>query len=175
MEKSSDARLKSHFISEFADKYGGHARAKAALRDWREICKATGIPEKYCEDMFREGGVRRVLSFCMGGSSRSKQDRNVWIQMISDRSAALRRGAPIYLDGFCFRKSTNPMKKYDAFLGGKKVASFGATGYEQYRDAIGIYLADDHMDPARRRNYFTRHGSAAPRLSPKWFSHNYLW
>jgi hypothetical protein len=174
-EKGIDCKLQQHFVEEFTELFGSAARAKDALREWREICRATKIPAKYCEEMFNEGGTKRVLSFCMGGPSRSKEDRNTWIQMITERSASFKRGAPIYLDGFCFRKSTNPAKKYDAFHRGKKVASFGAIGYEQYKDAIGLYLADDHMDPSRRRNYFTRHGATAPRLTPKWFSHNYLW
>jgi len=162
-------------VEEFAEKYGSAARAREAARDWREICRATKIPERFCEEMFREGGAKRVLSFCMGGPTRSRQDRNAWIQMIRERYGSYTRGAPIYLDGFCFRKSTNPAKKYDAFLRGRKVASFGATGYEQYKDAIGLYASEDHMDPARRRNHFSRLGAAADRLTPKWFSHKYLW
>ena len=47
------------------------------------------------------------------------------------------------------KKSSNPNKKYDAYVEGKKV-SFGATGYSDFTQ---------HKDEQRKKNYITRHGS----------------
>lgn len=76
--------------------------------------------------------------------------------------------------------STNPKKKYDAFLENKKTnkikkISFGARGMDQYYDKIGFYFANDHLNKERRKNYYARHGRKAVKYSPLWFSHNYLW
>lgn len=66
-------------------------------------------------------------------------------------------------------------KKYDVYrLNGQYVTSFGAVGYEQYKDKIGYYSKYDHGDKVRRENYYKRHGKATFE-SPKWFSHRYLW
>lgn len=78
-------------------------------------------------------------------------------------------------DGLVFKKSTRKGKKYDAFLGGKKIASFGGLGYQHYKDKIGLYSGSDHLDKERRRLYYARHGKSAKKYTPKYFSHKYLW
>ena len=45
------------------------------------------------------------------------------------------------------QKSSNPKKKYDAYVEGKKV-SFGATGYSDFTQ---------HKDEDRKKNYISRH------------------
>ena len=47
------------------------------------------------------------------------------------------------------KKSTNPHKKYDAFINNKKV-SFGSSPYEDYTI---------HKDDKRRDSYIKRHGA----------------
>ena len=81
-----------------------------------------------------------------------------------------------------FKVSKNPLKKYDAYDKNtkKKIASFGAirsdgTPMAQYFDKIGVYSAYNHLDKARRRRYYLRHGKKAIKYSPKWFSHQFLW
>ena len=81
---------------------------------------------------------------------------------------------------YTFKKSTNSKKKYDAFLDGKKVASFGAikadgTPYEQFKDKIGLYSKYDHNDQNRKILYHKRHKMNYPEPSPDWFSKKYLW
>ena len=58
---------------------------------------------------------------------------------------------------------------------GEKLASFGARGYEQYKDKIGFYSDYNHNDENRKRLYYARHGLDAKKNSAKWFSHKYLW
>ena len=45
------------------------------------------------------------------------------------------------------KPSSNPKKKYDAYVEGKKV-SFGATGYSDFTQ---------HKDEDRKKNYISRH------------------
>ena len=45
------------------------------------------------------------------------------------------------------QKSSNPKKKYDAYVEGKKV-SFGATGYSDFTQ---------HKNEERKKNYIARH------------------
>ena len=45
------------------------------------------------------------------------------------------------------KKSSNPEKKYDAFVEGKKI-SFGASGYSDFTQ---------HKDEERKKNYIARH------------------
>ena len=45
------------------------------------------------------------------------------------------------------QKSSNPKKKYDAYIEGKKV-SFGATGYSDFTQ---------HKNEERKKNYIARH------------------
>lgn len=83
-----------------------------------------------------------------------------------------------------FRKSERKGKKYDAVLRNKEsvrevVVSFGATGYQQYKDRVlGLFKASDHNDSKRRAAYRTRHageGDATRKYSPGWFAWHFLW
>ena len=78
------------------------------------------------------------------------------------------------INGIIFKKSSNPKKKYDAFLPSGKKISFGARDYEQYYDKIGMYSGKNHNDENRKRLYYARHGKEAEKYTPKWFSHHYL-
>lgn len=73
-----------------------------------------------------------------------------------------------------FVVSTRGNKKYDVYRNGKYVLSFGDRRYGQYHDKLGFYWNLDHFDPARRANYYARHGPATYK-SAKWYSHRYLW
>ena len=88
------------------------------------------------------------------------------------------------LDNFIFvAPSKKRLKKYDVYdIKNNYITSFGAikeTGepYEQFKDIIGYYSDYNHNDKKRKDLYYKRHGdkNKAERLSPKWFSHNYLW
>ena len=95
-----------------------------------------------------------------------------------------------------FKKSIRKGKKYTAYLQNKKTKkirqlSFGALGYEQYKDRtpLQLYAAKNHGDKKRQRNYYTRHSGIPDRLAaiqkeirhshgyytPKILSHEYLW
>jgi hypothetical protein len=80
-----------------------------------------------------------------------------------------------------FRKSTRKGKKYDAIIEDKgiiKTISFGALGYQQYKDSTGLKLYShlDHMDKARRERYRSRHrNDNLTKLSPGYFAWHYLW
>lgn len=86
-----------------------------------------------------------------------------------------------------FEKSPNKTKKYRALIfdgEGVKYVDFGAIGYEQYRDKIGLYSHLDHRDKTRRQNYRDRHGKIKladgriakdVKYTSAWFSWNYLW
>lgn len=79
------------------------------------------------------------------------------------------------LDGYTFKAPSRVKgKKYDVFKNDKKIASFGALGYQQYTDKIGYYKSLNHNDLSRKKNYYSRHGKADYE-SPKYFSHKYLW
>lgn len=82
-----------------------------------------------------------------------------------------------HLDGYEFvAPSTRKGKKYDVYKNGKKLASFGALGYEQYRDIIGHYSDIDHNDLKRRKAYRARHkGENLYKDNPGWFAWHYLW
>jgi len=81
-----------------------------------------------------------------------------------------------------FSKSNVKGKKYKAEVNGR-VVHFGALGYKQYHDKIGMYSSDDHNDVKRRDRYRARHkkimiGSTPAykiKYTPAWFSWNYLW
>lgn len=68
-------------------------------------------------------------------------------------------------------------KKYDVFKNGKYLVSFGAKGYQQFKDKTPLkaYSQFDHGDKERRKRYYSRHGKDANFESAKWFSHKYLW
>jgi hypothetical protein len=94
---------------------------------------------------------------------------------------------PSYLvDGYEFvAPSRRKGKKYDVYRGGRYLLSFGALGYEHFRDVIGHYRNQDHGDPRRRKSYLNRHHPGAktredalaetPKTSAKYFSTKYLW
>jgi len=87
-------------------------------------------------------------------------------------------------------------KKYTAIIKNLKTKkthkiSFGAIGYEQYRDStrLKLYARRNHGDKQRRRNYFTRHSGIPTKdravkkelkkshghYNAKILSHIYLW
>jgi hypothetical protein len=72
-------------------------------------------------------------------------------------------------------------KKYTAVLQHNKTkkqvgVSFGAIGYEQYKDRIGDYAHLDHHDKKRRASYRARHKHDRLNcFSPGYFSYFYLW
>ncbi len=95
-----------------------------------------------------------------------------------------------------FRESKKPGKKYDALISAdtwntyradkttKPVSvSFGALGYEHYKDKIGNFSYYDHNDKSRRAQYRARHSkilnhgvpSYKIHFTPAWFSWHYLW
>jgi hypothetical protein len=91
--------------------------------------------------------------------------------------------------GIYFIKGNKP-KKYIAKLPNGKNVSFGAQGYEQYKDLVpkrlggGIYTKYNHLDRKRRDAYRKRHGAIITKsgklainikYSPAWFSYHFLW
>lgn len=81
-------------------------------------------------------------------------------------------------------------KKYRAILPNGKKVTFGAKGYQHYKDRIpksqggGLYKNLDHSDKERRKRYRTRHSGVATKsgkkayqikYSPSWFSYWFLW
>ena len=68
-------------------------------------------------------------------------------------------------------------KKYVAVLEDGKRVHFGDKRYQQFQDRTPLkaYKNLDHGDPARRKNYYQRHGREAEKYSAKYFSHRYLW
>jgi len=79
--------------------------------------------------------------------------------------------------GVTFAVSGRKDKKYAATLPDGKKVHFGDKRYPQYKDQTPVkaYKHLDHGDPARRENYYSRHGREAKKHSPKDFSHRYLW
>lgn len=73
------------------------------------------------------------------------------------------------------KKSTHKHKKYDVFVNGRYLLSFGDNRYQQYNDKLGLYKHLNHNDEKRRSLYYKRHGLDAVPYSAKWFSHKYLW
>lgn len=81
-----------------------------------------------------------------------------------------------------FSRSDRKGKKYKAEVYGK-IVHFGALGYQQYHDKIGLYSSLDHNDIKRRKRYRDRHkkimiGSIPAyriKYTPAWFSWYYLW
>ena len=59
------------------------------------------------------------------------------------------------LDNYIFYVSKNKNKKYDVYdMKGNFIISFGARGYEQYKDKIGFYSDYNHNDENRKRLYY---------------------
>ena len=61
-----------------------------------------------------------------------------------------------------FAKSSRKGKKYKATFPDGKVVHFGASAYQHFKDStgLGLYAHKDHGDPARRKNFWKRHGCA---------------
>jgi len=91
--------------------------------------------------------------------------------------------------GIKFQRGPN-YKKYTAILPNGKKIHFGDRRYEHYKDSVPknlggkIWSHKDHLDPIRRKNYRTRHGSLkckngkkciSIKYSPAWFSYYFLW
>ena len=72
--------------------------------------------------------------------------------------------------------STVKNKKYDVFLDGNKIVSFGDTRYEQYYDKFGHYKHLNHNDKQRRENFRNRfkNHSNSPNDASFW-AYYYLW
>ena len=79
--------------------------------------------------------------------------------------------------GIAFAVSGRKDKKYMATLPDGKKVHFGQKGAAQYKDQTPqrAFKHLDHGDPARRENYYSRHGREAKKHSPKWYAHRYLW
>ena len=85
------------------------------------------------------------------------------------------------------RKSTNPVKKYDAILqniytGRTFKMPFGGirldgTPYEQFKDRtpLKLYSKYDHGNETRRQLYLKRHNKKIRAYSPDYFAKVYLW
>lgn len=75
--------------------------------------------------------------------------------------------------GVTVRKSTNPNKKIDVFKDGKKVASIGGAGYEDYPH----YLRKDKgIAEEKKRLYKLRHEKDRKVVgSPGWYADKLLW
>ena len=77
-----------------------------------------------------------------------------------------------------FAKSSRKGKKYKATFPDGKVVHFGASSYPQYKDStgLGLYSHKDHLDPARRKDFWKRHGCAQkPKKTAGYVSCKYLW
>ena len=48
-------------------------------------------------------------------------------------------------------------------------------GGGQYKDKLGHYKSKDHLDQKRRKAYYSRHGPATNKNTPKYWSHKILW
>lgn len=70
-------------------------------------------------------------------------------------------------------------KKYSVYVkgpnGNPKLIHFGDKRYEHYKDKLGHYKHLDHLDPQRKKNYYSRHGEATSKDSAKYWSHKILW
>lgn len=81
-------------------------------------------------------------------------------------------------------------KKYTAILPDGKKVHFGHRNYQHFKDSVpselggGIWSHKNHNDPARRKNYRTRHAGMVckdgtkcitKKYSPAWFSYYFLW
>jgi hypothetical protein len=82
-----------------------------------------------------------------------------------------------YKDGYVFvAPSATEGKKYDVYKDDKKLASFGALGYQHYFDKIGAYEHLDHHDKKRRAMYRHRHAKDIDNYPHAgYFAAHYLW
>jgi hypothetical protein len=96
-----------------------------------------------------------------------------------------------------FKRSTNPDKKYMAFVKNLnnhkiRILHFGASDYQQYKDRtpLKIFTHKNHSDKKRQMNYYSRHSNGIKNrkkainyeinksngyYTPKILSHIYLW
>ena len=76
-------------------------------------------------------------------------------------------------------KSTRAGKKYSVYVksekGNPKLIHFGDSKYQQFKDKLGHYKHLDHGDPKRKKAYYSRHGPATDKNTPKYWSHKILW
>ncbi len=76
-------------------------------------------------------------------------------------------------------KSTRAGKKYSVYVkspaGNPKLIHFGDSKYGQFKDKLGHYKHLDHGDPKRKKAYYSRHGPASDKNTPKYWSHKILW
>ena len=83
--------------------------------------------------------------------------------------------------GYYIMKAKTKGKKYSIFTKEngkyKYLLSFGALGYEQFKDSTPerLYKHLDHNDNNRRRLYYLRHGRTNNKLSAKYWANKYLW
>ena len=91
----------------------------------------------------------------------------------SGSSAEIKRGA------MALRSSATKNNKYSVYVkstsGNKKLIHIGDTRYGQYKDKLGYYSSKDHLDLKRRKAYYSRHGPATNKNTPKYWSHKILW
>lgn len=65
-------------------------------------------------------------------------------------------------------------KKYDVYVDGKYLLSFGSRAYEHYYDRFGYYSDLNHLDKKRRKLFYARHGKTNDVKSALYWS-KYLW
>lgn len=77
--------------------------------------------------------------------------------------------------------ATDGKHKYVAVLEHKESnkerrVPFGALGYEQFKDKLGVYSDFDHGDTRRRNSFLKRHAKNIDhKYSSAWFSKVFLW
>lgn len=76
---------------------------------------------------------------------------------------------------YTIKPSKRKHKKYDVYVNGEYLLSFGDSRHQQYYDKIGHYRSKDHLDEKRKQSYYKRHGEAGLPFTARWFSHRYLW
>lgn len=149
------------------------------------------------------GGKASAIDFNILKNHCKKNSRALRLAKIS-RKKKIRQRQQVQLGGqysmkekiIKFIKPTVQGKKYTAIVENLKTKqqrkiSFGAIGYEQYKDStpLGYYSKNNHNTLKRRNNYFTRHSGVPHKreairkeilkskgyYNPKILSHKYLW
>lgn len=74
-------------------------------------------------------------------------------------------------------KSKRKNKKYDVYLNGKYLLSFGDSRYKQFYDKIGQYKHLNHYDKKRQELYRLRHKNDYINdiTKPGFWSYYFLW
>mgnify|MGYP006128684509 CR=1 FL=1 len=157
-------------------------------------------------------GVARLASAITGGPA-ARVDMHILKKGCSSKSKALRLarstrkvrkvknkvqigGAKMKERIVKFMRGTSKGKKYTAIVENRKTKkmrriSFGAIGYQQYKDRtpLKLYANGNHGNKKRMENYFNRHSGTKKRseairkekrrsrgfYTPKILSHEYLW